>query len=460
MRSLYWKIFLSFWLATILIILTTAWVTSEIANTSSIPAHEKIVMDSYANAAIATLESGHRDALKNWLFQTGNTKKMKLYLLSIKGDIVGHDQPPEEVLNISKNFTTNVLDDGILKFGSVIVSHEILSTSGNAYRMVAISEKPLAHFVVIPWAGLTLRLLIAVIISGLICYLLSRYLTYPLNSLGHAAQLIARGKLSTRVGYLRGHEHDEIAKLTHEFDRMAEEIETLVHAKERLVSDISHELRSPLARLRVAIELARKKASSHIYPELERMETECERLNTLIGEMLEFARLHHISELSGFSEVNLVDLLQDILYDAQFEFSKTGKRIVIDKLQPAVILADKKLLHRAIENVLRNALHYAKDPGEVIVSTRKNIHKNQYDILIKDDGPGVPYTELENIFNPFYRVDVSREKKTGGTGLGLSIAKEALALHKGHITAENIEPSGLCVTISLILSNSTQDASF
>lgn len=259
MRSLYWKIFLSFWLATILIIITTAWVTSEIAQKSSIPARERVFMDSYANAAVATFESGQHSALKKWLNQIGMSRKMTLYLLSSTGEIIGNQVPPQVVKQISNHLVDEELDDGLLKFGDIIVSHEILSTSGRAYRLVAVSEKPLAHFVEIPWAGLTIRLMIAIFISGLICYLLSIYLTQPLRSLRMAAKSIATGQLSTRVGRIKGHHRDEIAELSGEFDRMAEQLEALMNSKERLLQDISHELRSPLARLQIAIELGRKK---------------------------------------------------------------------------------------------------------------------------------------------------------------------------------------------------------
>lgn len=259
MRSLYWKIFLSFWLATILIIITTAWVTSEIAQKSSIPAREKVFMDSYANAAVATFESGQHTALKKWLAQIGESKKMAMYLLCNTGEIIGNSLPPVEIKKITADLVNEELDDGLLKFGNVIVSHEILSTTGKAYRLAAVSEKPLSHFVIIPWAGLTIRLTIAIFISGLICYLLSIYLTQPLRSLGMAAKSIAKGELNTRVGHFKGHYRDEIAQLTSEFDRMAEQLETLVNSKERLLQDISHELRSPLARLQIAIELGRKR---------------------------------------------------------------------------------------------------------------------------------------------------------------------------------------------------------
>ncbi|CEK10894.1 two-component system sensor histidine kinase CpxA [Legionella hackeliae] len=449
MRSLYWKIFLSFWLATILIIITTAWVTSEIAQKSSIPARERVFMDSYANAAVATFESGQHSALKKWLNQIGMSRKMTLYLLSSTGEIIANQPPPEVVKQISSNLVDEELDDGLLKFGDIIVSHEILSTSGRAYRLVAVSEKPLAHFVEIPWAGLTIRLLIAIIISGLICYLLSIYLTQPLRSLRMAAKSIATGQLSTRVGRIKGHYRDEIAELSGEFDRMAEQLEAIMNSKERLLQDISHELRSPLARLQIAIELGRKKAGTLADVEFARMEVECLRLNTLIGEILEFARLDKSFTPLSRTVIDLPRLLKQIIADANFELRDSRAGVFLQTIHDCQLFLDERLIHRAIENIIRNALRYSAPNPKVDVSLHSDETNSEIYIDIADNGPGVPEEQLEKIFSPFYRVDTSREKKTGGYGLGLSIAQQAVKLHHGNICARNRKEGGLLVRITL-----------
>lgn len=451
MRSLYWKIFLSFWLATILTIITTAWVTSEIAQKSSIPAREKVFMDSYANAAIAIFESSQHDALKKWLKQTGESKQMTLFLLSSTGEIIGNQEPPFEIKQIGADLVKEELDDGILKFGNVIISHEILSTSGTAYRLVAVSEKPLAHFVIIPWAGLTIRLSIAIIISGLICYLLSIYLTQPLRSLGLAAKSIAKGKLNTRVGQFIGHHRDEIAELSNEFDRMAEQLETLINSKERLLQDISHELRSPLARLQIAIELGRNKTNDQAEVEFSRMEVECLRLNTLIGEILQFARLDKSIDQLDRTHVTILALLHKVITDANYEFANSKPGIIPDSSPIEQLFCDEHLIHRAIENIIRNAYRYSPANEAVSILLTTDTLKTHLFIDILDHGPGVPPDQLETIFNPFYRVDTSREKKTGGYGLGLAIADKAIKQHQGTIVATNRINGGLQVRITLPL---------
>lgn len=449
MRSLYWKIFISFWLATILIIFTTAWFTSQITRKSNQPIREQIFMDSYANAAVVTFELGQQGTLIKWLNRIGISRHMTLYLLSSNGEIIGENAAPERVKQIAQNLMNDELSEGIFKDDGIIVSHEILSTSGTYYRLAAVTEKPISYFVQIPWAGLMIRIAFATFISGLICYLLSKYLTQPLRSLGNAAQSIATGKLSTRVGHLRGHHKDEIAVLSDEFDHMAEQLEQLVNSKERLLQDISHELRSPLARLQIAIELGYKKTKHLADSEFQRMELECTRLNYLIGEILEFARLDKSTTELNLSKIDMQDLLNEVIHDANYESGKPLNRVQMGNMTPCSLLIDRRLIHRAIENILRNSLHYTPETESIMVSLAVDKELNQVCIDVTDHGPGVPENQLEKIFSPFYRVDSSRAKKTGGYGLGLAIASRSVQLHHGSISAKNNAEGGLTVQIIL-----------
>jgi two-component system sensor histidine kinase CpxA len=264
-----------------------------------------------------------------------------------------------------------------------------------------------------------------------------------------AAKSIAKGKLSTRVGRFKGHHRDELAKLSYEFDSMAEQLEVLVDSKERLLQDISHELRSPLARLQIAIELGRNKTGGRAELEFQRMEMECLRLNTLIGEILEFARLDKSVDQLNRTHVPVIPLLQKLVEDANFEFdnSKSGK--LQDTSPVQALYVDERLIHRAIENILRNAYRYSPPDEAVTIELSTDPSKQYFFIDILDRGPGVPDEQLETIFNPFYRVDTSREKKTGGYGLGLAIADKAAKQHQGTITAMNRKNGGLCVRITL-----------
>lgn len=408
-------------------------------------------MDSYANAAVLTFESGHSAALQKWLIQAGKARDMSFYLLCNTGEIISNDNPPPVIVQITNDLAHAKLNDGLLKFGNIIVSHEILSTSGKAYRLAAISDKPLSHFIQITWAGLSLRLIIAVVISGIICYLLSIYLTKPLSTLSNAANAIATGQLSTRVGKFKGHYRDEIAELSHNFDHMAEKVEKIVKLKQRLLQDISHELRSPLARLQIAIELGRQQSGHLAQNEFSRMEQECLCLNHLIGEILEYARLDKSVYQLQRTVINIPHLLQHIIDNANFEFANDHRHAALSQSFDCKLYADERLLHRALENILRNALRYSPAQESVSVIMARNETKQSLVIDINDHGPGIPEDQLKKIFNPFYRVDQSREKKTGGYGLGLAIAHQAIHCHGGDIQAINQITGGLKVRITLPL---------
>lgn len=447
MRNLYWKIFISFWLATILIIITTAWVTSQIAQKSSIPVREQVFMNSYANAAVVAFESGRHKALLSWLGKIGLSHHMKMFLISSNGEIIGPNTSPETINHIKDDFIGKKLSDGLFKVDNIIVSHEIATVNGESYRLAAVLSQPIGHLMKIPWAGLTIRLTIAIFISGLICYLLSLYLTEPLRTLRLAAKSLGRGNLHTRVGTLTGHNKDEIAELSHEFDRMAERLESILNSKQRLLQDISHELRSPLARLQVALELARVKTNDKAHDEFDRIEMEAIRLNALIGEILDLSRLNKSTIQLKKEATSIESIVKDIIDDANFEFSHTKPRVLLSKSINTIINIDKKLIHRAIENIVRNSLRYSSEDSDMTIMLKKM--PNEVAIIVSDKGPGVPEDQLDIIFNPFHRVDTSREKKTGGYGLGLAIAKQAISLHHGNIVAKNRTPHGLETTISL-----------
>ena len=257
-----------------------------------------------------------------------------------------------------------------------------------------------------------------------------------------AAKLLAAGKLNTRVGHFLGHNNDEIAELSHEFDGMAERLETLITSKQRLLQDISHELRSPLARIQVAIELARKKSNNLAENEFQRMELECSRLNTLIGEIIYFARLDKSTNTLKKVRVDLHLLIESIVNDANFEFSKQAPRVLISTLQPCRLKLDERLIHRAIENILRNALRYSNPTQQVIISLHVSESNKTIEIDIKDKGPGVPNDQLTKIFEPFYRVDKAHSRELGGTGLGLSIVKHIVSAHGGQVWVNSQLESG------------------
>lgn len=297
---------------------------------------------------------------------------------------------------------------------------------------------------------LLLQILTVVLTAGLVCYGLAFYLISPISKLRRATQKFAEGDLQTRVGDQIGKRHDEISDLAKDFDEMAERIEALIAAEKRLTQDISHELRSPLARLNVALELARAKSNDVAQTLIERIEKESNRLNEMLSRLLTLSKLESGSGNFEKMEVNLTRLFEQIVSDADFEAQAKGKSVKILQEDAVKVFGNESLLRSAIENVLRNAVKYTKDDSTVEVSLAKN--GKSATVSVRDYGSGVPEDELEKLFKPFYRLQTARDRKTGGIGLGLAIAERAVNAHNGEIKAQNIT-DGLKVEIKLPMLN-------
>ncbi len=291
-----------------------------------------------------------------------------------------------------------------------------------------------------------LRILAVILTGGLVCYGLARYLTSPVGKLRQATKKFASGELQTRVGKKVSRGGDELSQLARDFDDMAERIESLVTSEKRLTQDISHELRSPLARMNVALEIAKQKANPETQPNLERIEKESNRLNEMISRLLILSKLESGAQELEKQKVNLKKVVEEIVADADFEAQAKDKAVRITAIEDSRFLGSENLLRSAVENVLRNAVRYTEEKTAVEVSLR-NLNGDAV-IDIKDYGGGVPEDELENLFRPFYRIGEARERKSGGVGLGLAIAQRAVFAHKGTIQAKNTG-NGLQVEIKL-----------
>lgn len=290
------------------------------------------------------------------------------------------------------------------------------------------------------------RLIGLLLTAVVLCYLLALYLTSPIRKLREATNTLADGALGTRVIPRLRRRRDEIGDLARDFDVMAERIEHLIVTQQRLNSDISHELRSPLARMTVALEIAKKKANLETLPILERIENEAQRLNDMIGRLLTLARLESGAEEVERKRIDLAEIVKDVAADADFEAQAKGKFVELSSVDSCPVMGSENLLRSAVENVLRNAVRYTKERTAVDVSLKR---QNGHAILrISDHGGGVPPDEIANLFRPFYRVGEARERKTGGTGLGLAIAERAVKAHKGTISAQNYN-GGLLIEIGL-----------
>jgi signal transduction histidine kinase len=279
----------------------------------------------------------------------------------------------------------------------------------------------------------------------LLCYGFARHLTDPVRQLQKAVECFGRGELGTRVNSKR---KDELGQLARTFDQMAGRLQTLLEAERRLLLDISHELRSPLARLSVAVELAR--SSSDAETHLNRIQKEADRLNALVGELLQVTRAEGDPAHRRIEPFDLRELVMEVVDDCRVEAEARGcgiefvsTDIVNDAATPR---GDEELVRRAIENVLRNAIRY-EPPGSAVQVSLAN-EQGQWKIRVRDHGPGIPEGAEARIFDAFYRVEADRDRSSGGVGLGLSIARRAVELHEGRISALNRNP-GLEVEIAL-----------
>jgi len=284
-----------------------------------------------------------------------------------------------------------------------------------------------------------------------LAYALAVHLARPLVGLRATMERFGQGDLSTRFITTR---RDEIGELARSFNQMAGRIETLLAAERRLLQDVSHELRSPLTRLGFALELAR--TSRDRDAALERVRKEAARLACLVDELLQLTRAEGDPSARIQEEVRLDRLLRELAADAAIEAEKRGCRVVLCCEQPTSTAGDPELIRRALDNVVRNAITHAPPATDIEISL--DAHDGIASIQIRDHGPGVPEQHLENIFQPFFRVEHDRDRASGGVGLGLSIARRAVELHLGRISARNANP-GLAIVIDLPATESIEQDS-
>ncbi len=290
----------------------------------------------------------------------------------------------------------------------------------------------------------SIKLIIALIASFSLSLLFSRTLIKPINALKKAAFEIASGNLSSRIETNQTR-HDELGELTQDFNKMAHKLELLMNSQKRLLADISHELRSPLTRLQMATGLAQMQSKDDDNSHLKRVEQEAAKLDAMIADVLKLSRFEAHEQELNLEYQNFSLVLDQVISDAKFESQQLNKTLEVNGEQTAELSFDAQVMASAIENILRNAIKYANNL--ISVTIQQTTHRLL--ITICDDGPGVPGSELDALFEPFYRISQSRTRNSGGTGLGLAISKHAIKAHNGEITLSNQNNSGLCVLISL-----------
>ncbi|MGC1781867.1 MAG: ATP-binding protein [Acidobacteriaceae bacterium] len=445
-HSLYAKIFGWFWLTLIvggLLVLVVALFSG-----SRPLGHRwmRMTQDMYAHTAVDFYESGGDASLEKYLSTLQHSSGIEAGLLDEhQRDVLGRPLPIHTERVMQESLSTG---DSTFRLGRIWTAATPVPYGSRRFLFV-MEVRPTRGFIDGTFALPALsRLALALVVAALFCLLLTRHIVAPVRALQIGAQQLAAGDLSTRVLPRIAPRNDELADTAKAFDQMADRMQLLIQRRQELLADISHELRSPLTRISVSLELI-------LRGELDvaaQMQADVERMNEMIGQILLLTRLDIQPSSMSEEPVSVPALLEGIAHDAEFEAQREGKSVEVRMEQPCSIRGDANLLGSCIENVVRNAVHYTAPHTAVeILSRHVNLSGKPFcEIVVTDHGPGVPESAVPHLFDPFFRVSEARAPDEGGTGLGLSISKRIAEFHGGSIHAENlVNRSGLQVTLRL-----------
>lgn len=449
-RSLFVKIFLWFWLA---MIIANVALFAAVAITRPTPTgrswRDLTNVGPNAQKAGEVYDQGGTPALASVLQEREKQAGINVVVFDINGnELSGRPVPPGAQELVARAIKS---DDTEFNFAgrNTVVVKPVLTSQGNRYFYVA--NIPRTPFQMSLWTQ-GVRLLVVLLIGGIFCYALAKYLTTPLQKLRSTTNELAEGKLGSRVVTKLANRRDEIGQLGRDFNGMAERLESMVLAQQRLLGDISHELRSPLARLGVALGLARQRSGAEVKGALDRIERESENLNEMISQLLTLTRLESGTDGRRRTDVDLAALVREVAEDADFEARSTNRSVQVTNIDNCSISGVEELLRSAVENVVRNAVRYTPEGTAVEVSlSKQNGSADNFAVIsVRDRGLGVPEEALERIFRPFYRTEDARDRQSGGgTGLGLAITERAVRLHGGSVKAANAPDGGLAVEMRL-----------
>lgn len=457
-RSIFLKIYLWFWLTTALILAAQIGLDRLTDSGPPIPFHVqqtlKPVLSVYGRTALQHYLSGDREALRKWTEELKASTALDAYLVDAEGQAVTDSPLPQEVRTVAARARQSGKTELSLLRHRALLALPLKAEDGSFFYAVA--DMAGEAFVPPPRRSPLLdafRLLMILGVSGGVCYGLARYMTTPVIRLRDATQRFTGGDLTVRVGKEVGKRKDEFSGLAEDFNRMAERIESLMTQQRQLLGDISHELRSPLTRLNLALELARRQTGTEAVTALNRIETEAELLAEMIDQVLTLTRLEGGIEGVPMTPVDIAKLVAEIADDADFEAHARDCAVRLAESSACTVLGNEELLRRAIENIVRNGVRYTRKNTTVDITLRR-ITENSISyaqIIVRDHGQGVPEAEIPHLFRPFYRVSNARERQTGGAGLGLAITERAVRLHYGSVEVSNAVDGGLVAVIRLPL---------
>jgi len=450
MHRLFLKIFLWFWLAAVGI-LAIVVLASRVAGTKQITAPNMYatVASILASESVKAYESGGPEAFARFSQGNGNDPDRQLFLLD----------------GFYKDVLSRPLDDEALRVAHAATSGQLVVLRGHiaAFRYLSPSGRPYILLFFIKTGllqkadnvfgrGLPFGILMILLVT-LLCFWLAYHIAAPIHSIQSTARRVAEGDLKARVPASVSRRYDELAALGKDFDSMVGRLDLLIQTQRNLLNSVSHELRSPLARINLSIALLKRRYSADSDDLLQRLERDVTRIDLLMGQLLTLSRLEAGLSSTDREDVDLCQLIEEVVADADFEAHALEKSVNMDATSPIVIAnADPHALRSACENIIRNAVRFTT-PGtnvQVVLKSNGSTSAPLVSLYIRDQGPGVPEAALQSIFLPFVRVDRENDISKGN-GLGLAIAAEAIRLHRGTISAANLLPTGLEITVRLPL---------
>lgn len=446
---LFFKIFVWFWLTVIGTITALVFLSNIATNQVSNEDLRGPMLKNlqYTAKGIERIIEKHNKPAAEILTHPRLAKRKLLYLNSDQPDHSISSRTPSSEIDLSLlNFTKNMSPQIIFTeyyqaFGPI----KINLPEGTFYLYEVDESHQTPFFVRLKLMPIWLKVVIALLASLILSFIFSRNLIAPINHLKQAAVKLANGDLTARAE-IDPNRQDELGVLGRDFNSMAIQLEQLLSAQKRLLADISHELRSPLTRLKMATGLAQMQTPEANQTYLLRIEKEANQLDKMIADVLQVSRLEAKSQALSLHQQSLQVIIDHVLNDAQFEAKQTNKQLLVNGKLNIELYCDESLIASALENVLRNAIKYAAQTITLTLSLSDAIY-----IEISDDGSGVEPQNLTKLCEPFFRQSDARDRTSGGTGLGLAIAKNAIAAHAGSLTLHNSQPNGLCVRITLPL---------
>ena len=403
--------------------------------------NQKFFIQNVAKASVRVYQALGVKPLEKLLLQYKTQDNLRVYLILPDEHMIPTLENKELAQQLMKDRKPIIFSDFYQIHNYFIYT---LSSKNKTYK-VALALTHSGRDSYIDALPIPLRVLVSLMIISSVLYIVVSVVHAPLRLIMKAINQLSSGKLDARVHHLLQNRNDDLAKLGRDFDKIADNLESLIQAKEQTFHQIAHELRSPLARIRMAATLLEPSIPKTHLHDLETIEAEAWNIDQLVGEILSLAKLNTLTQEIEKEEFNLSHAIQNLIDAANYEINQARVHANVDGNM--LFYGNEKLLKRAIENIIRNALNHAGDKAIIHIDTL--IKEESFQITVEDNGPGIDNTMLNTVFEPFIQAPQTQAQAINGYGLGLAISKKIISAHNGEIKAENIQPNGLKISITL-----------